>query len=415
MKSTPLSTYHTDTAMVTSSDRFFTPNYGNRPITLRGGKGCYVNDDTGKEYLDFAAGIAVSILGHGNQRVASAIALQAQTLLHASNYYHTQPSIQLAKQLTDLSGYDSVFFCNSGTEANEGAIKFARAAHFRSTTPHGVNKRPRTICFERCFHGRTLGALSATHSSRYREPFAPLLPGFEFLPFNDVDALKAAMNSDVTAVILEPVQGEGGVWPCSIEFIHAVAELCKQTGAIFICDEIQCSLGRLGSHFAFQKFEVSPDIITLAKPLAAGLPMGAVLVNARIRNAIEAGDHGSTFGGNPVCAAAALVVLDELIRADLAGLVRRNEPIFQSILKDLAADYPSIIGSTRGLGYLRALDTVIPAKQLVDAARHEGLLILSAGNNTLRFAPPLIANESDFNQFNRRLRSAVDQIRLQLP
>jgi acetylornithine/succinyldiaminopimelate/putrescine aminotransferase len=172
-------------------------------------------------------------------------------------------------------------------------------------------------------------------------------------------------------------------------------------------------LGRLGSHFAFQKFEISPDIVTLAKPLAAGLPMGAVLVNERIRNAIEPGDHGSTFGGNPVCAAAALVVLDQLIHDDLAGHVRRNEPIFQSILEDLAADYPSIISSTRGLGYLRALDTVIPAKHVVDAARNEGLLILSAGNNTLRFAPPLIANELDLSRFNQKLRRALDSLQHQ--
>lgn len=393
-----------------SADTFFTPNYGNRPITLVSGNGTYVTDSSGKEYLDFAAGIAVSILGHGDRRVAAAVAQQAQNLLHASNYYHSQPSIELATKLVALSGFDAVFFCNSGTEANEAAIKFARATHYRCTNPYGLKTRPRTICFERCFHGRTLGALSATHSTRYREPFGPLLSGFEFLPLNDIEALRKAMKEDVAAVIVEPVQGEGGVWPCSAEFIQTIAKLCSETGAIFICDEIQCSLGRLGANFAFQKFEITPDIVTLAKPLAAGLPMGAVLVNERIRRSIEPGDHGSTFGSNPVCAAAALVVLDQLASNDLAGHVRKNETKFDSLLQNIVTDYPKLVSSTRGIGYLRALDTIVAAKEIVDAARNEGLLILSAGTNTLRFAPPLIATGIDLEQFNGRLRRALERL-----
>jgi acetylornithine/N-succinyldiaminopimelate aminotransferase len=388
-------------------DSLFAPTYGDRPLVLSHGQGVHVSDVNGKTYLDFAAGIAVSLLGHGDRHVAEAVCTQSMKLMHASNYYNSQPTISLATRLTELSGFPSVFFCNSGTEANEAALKFARAHHYRLQQNH---KRV-VICFERAFHGRTMGALSATHSQRYREPFMPLLEGFDFLPLNDVEALSQRFSTnDVGAVIIEPVQGEGGVRPCDPFFLQTIQNLCRERGALFILDEIQCSLGRMGQTFAFQKFGIQPDIVTLAKPLAGGLPMGAVLIGRTVRKTIEPGDHGTTFGGNPVCAAAACAVLEQLEAMDLPRRVRELEGDFAGHLESLSRDFPQALANPRGVGFLRGIDTTLPAKDWVAAAQNHGLLILAAGPNTLRFAPPLIATPNHFQVLAATLRIVHQQL-----
>ena len=389
----------------TLDESCFAPTYASRDLVLESGKGMRLWDQAGRQYLDFGAGIAVSILGHGDSQVTEAISSQASRLLHASNYYHSEPSLRLGHLLTRMSGYPGVFLCNSGTEANEAALKFARAFHYRKKN----SALQRIISFENAFHGRTFGSLSATPNTRYREPFEPLLAGFESLPFNDQGALERELqHTDIAAAMVEPVQGEGGVRPGAPGFLRSIGNLCNQTDAVFILDEIQCSLGRLGSDFAFKHFGIAPDIVTIAKPLAAGLPIGAVLVSQKIYDVLEPGDHGTTFGGNPVCAAAANVVLNRLTSDNLSGHVRALEPTFAGVLEDLLRRFPTEFSATRGVGFLRALDTHRPSKEIVDAARQQGLLILSAGANTLRFAPPLIADTEHFQEFSALMSRAIE-------
>ena len=276
-----------------------------RDITLVKGKGSRLWDKDGREWLDFAAGIAVNGFGYGDRKIVAAIKKQAETLIHASNLFHTEPGSALAERLVRLAFPSKVFFTNSGTEAWEGAMKFAR----RIGKEQG---RIEYVVFEHSFHGRSMGALSTTWTAKYREPFEPLVPGVRFVPRNDLAAVAAAVNEKTAAVMIEPVQGEGGIRPATPEFLKGLEAICRERGALLVFDEIQCGLGRTGKMFAFQHSGVVPDILTLAKPLAGGLPMGAILLRESLAGALKVGDHGTTFGGNPVCAAAALAVLDHL-------------------------------------------------------------------------------------------------------
>ena len=276
-----------------------------RDITLVKGKGSRLWDKDGREWLDFAAGIAVNGFGYGDRKIVAAIKKQAETLIHASNLFHTEPGSALAERLVRLAFPSKVFFTNSGTEAWEGAMKFAR----RIGKEQG---RIEYVVFEHSFHGRSMGALSTTWTAKYREPFEPLVPGVRFVPRNDLAAVAAAVNEKTAAVMIEPVQGEGGIRPATPEFLKGLEAICRERGALLVFDEIQCGLGRTGKMFAYQHSGVVPDILTLAKPLAGGLPMGAILLRESLAGALKVGDHGTTFGGNPVCAAAALAVLDHL-------------------------------------------------------------------------------------------------------
>ncbi|HTV74242.1 MAG TPA: acetylornithine transaminase, partial [Candidatus Acidoferrales bacterium] len=276
-------------------------NYAPAPVTFVRGEGCWLIDDRGERYLDCVAGIAVCALGHAHPEIAAAIATQAATLVHCSNLYRHEPAGVLATRLAELSGFERVFFCNSGTEANEAAIKLARKLAFRRGEP----ERNVILACTNSFHGRTLGALAATDSAKYREGFEPLPGGFAFTPFNDPQALETAIDEQTAALIIEPVQGESGVVPATREFLAAARRLCSERGALLIYDEIQCGMGRVGTLFAFAHFGVRPDVVTLAKSLANGLPIGAMLVDHVAADAFHPGDHGSTFGGSPVpCAAA---------------------------------------------------------------------------------------------------------------
>jgi acetylornithine/N-succinyldiaminopimelate aminotransferase len=276
-----------------------------RDLVVVSGRGSYLFDSEGRKYLDFAAGVGVNGLGYGDRKVVAAIRKQAGQLIHASNLYHTETGAALADRLVSLAFPSRVFFCNSGTEAMEAAIKFAR----RIGKPAG---RTALVAFEGSFHGRTMGSLSLTWTAKYREPFEPLIPGVRFCAWNDLDAARQAVGEDTAAVVVEPVQGEGGVRPAPPAFLKGLSELCRKRGALLVADEIQCGLGRTGKLFAHQHAGIVPDILTLAKPLGGGLPLGAVLLREELASEIKPGDHGSTFGGNPVALAASMAVIDRL-------------------------------------------------------------------------------------------------------
>lgn len=351
------------------------PAYARADLTLVRGDGCRVWDDEEREYLDFGGGIAVVSLGHRHPAPLAAAQAQLDRLWHVSNLYRTEPAEQLAAALSDRFGGAQAFFCNSGAEAIEAAVKYARKATGKS----GV------VALEGGFHGRTLGALSVTGQPAKREPFAPLVPGVRFVPPNDADALLAAVNADVGLILLEPILGEGGVVPLDAEFMAVAAELPP----LLCADEIQTGIGRTGTFFAFEQLGVRPDLVTLAKGLANGLPIGALLVADGAAGAFGPGDHGSTFGGNPVCAAAACAVVDAVDEELLANVAERGA--------ELAAGLEALPGveRVRGRGLLLGAVTQAPAASVVEAAREGGLIVLTAGENVVRLAPPLTVSADD--------------------
>lgn len=381
--------------------------YARAPLTIVAGEGCELIDDRGRRYLDFIGGLAVSALGHAHPAITEAVAVQARTLTHASNLYHHEPAGTLARELVERSQMSGAFFCNSGTEANEAAIKLARKWAHRRREP----ERTTILACTGSFHGRTLGALAATANPSYREGFGPLPGGFEFVPFNDDAALRSAIDDRVAAFIVEPVQGESGVHVARVGFIAEARRLCDERGALLIFDEIQCGMGRIGTLFAFEQFGVRPDVVTLAKALANGLPIGAILANERCASGFSPGDHGSTFGGSPIPCAAALAHLrlrDEL-NLD-ARVLARSRQLFDA-LTQLALGLPGVLGPPRGLGLLIGIPVRAPyeATAIVAEARQCGLLVGSAAGNTLRLAPPLIVSAADVSRAVSLLASAVER------
>jgi predicted acetylornithine/succinylornithine family transaminase len=372
-----------------------------REITLVSGKGARLFDKEGKTYLDFAAGIAVNGFGYGDRAIVKAIREQAGKLIHASNLFHTEPASLLAERLVALAFPSKVFFCNSGTEAFEGAMKFAR----RIGKERG---RFEYVCFERSFHGRTMGALSTTWTAKYREPFEPLVPGVTFCPWGDLAAVEAATTEKTAAVMLEPVQGEGGIRPATPEFLRGVREIARKKGALLAFDEIQCGLGRTGRMFAFQHAGVVPDILTLAKPLAGGLPMGAILLRDELAGRLHVGDHGSTFGGNPVAAAAALAVLDRLTAPGFVeGIARKGDFLLRSLGK-LRKRYPKAIAEVRGLGLMVGIEFHGEAGPVLEGLREKGVLATKAGDKVLRLLPPLVIGRADIKAFLAALEAVLE-------
>lgn len=369
-------------------------NYRRAPVTFVAGKGCELIDERGERYLDCIGGIAVCALGHAHPAITAAITEQAQKLVHVSNLFGHEPSATLAKELAKRSGFERVFFCNSGTEANEAAIKLARKLAHRN----GETQRKTIVSCEGGFHGRTMGALAATANKAYHEGFDPLPGGFSTVPFNDPAALAAAIDETVAAFIVEPVQGENGVLPATKELLQAAREICSQRGALLIFDEVQCGMGRTGPLFAFEHSGVQPDVVTLAKALANGLPIGAMLVREAFASGLQPGDHGSTFGGSPIPCAAALAHL--LVR-DATRLETHVEMVSAQLfagLRALAQRYPSLYGGPRGLGLLAGLPVLSPydAASIVERARETShVLVNKAGGNTIRLAPPLIITPAE--------------------
>jgi acetylornithine/N-succinyldiaminopimelate aminotransferase len=374
-------------------------NVYDRDLVLVKGKGAKLIDREGRTWLDFAAGIAVNGFGHGDRKVVNAIKKQAALLIHASNLYHTEPGMALAERLVSLAFPSKAFFCNSGTEAVEGALKFSR----RIGKEQG---RTDFVCFENSFHGRTMGALSTTWTEKYREPFEPLIPGVRFCPLNDLAAVAEAVGEKTAAVMVEPVQGEGGIRIATPEFLEGLASLCRERGALLVFDEIQCGLGRTGKMFAYEHSGVVPDILTLAKPLAGGLPMGAVLVKDTLTPAIKVGDHGSTFGGNPVAAAAALAVLDHLTEPGfLDGLEARGLYLLRG-LRRLAKRHKGSVADVRGVGLMLGIELRGEAGPVVAGLRERGILAVKAGTHVLRLIPPLVVKRSEM----KTLLDALDAI-----
>ena len=371
-----------------------------RDLVIVSGKGARITDREGRTYLDFAAGVGVNGLGYGDRKVLSVIRKQAGRMIHASNLYHNPPATALADRLVSLAFPAKVFFCNSGTEAVEGAIKFAR----RIGRDQG---RTELVAFERSFHGRTLGSLSMTWTAKYREPFEPLVPGVRFCPWDDLKQAAAAIGARTAAVFVEPVQGEGGVRVAPAEFLQGLADICRDAGALLVSEEVQCGLGRTGKLFAYEHANLRPDILTLAKPLGGGLPLGAVLVREEIAGAIEVGDHGSTFGGNPVAAAAAMAVLDRLTAPGFLGKVEKRARALRRGLNALARKHPAVV-QVRSLGLIVGVELKGPAAPVVAGLREHGVLATRAGDNVLRLLPPLVIKQKDIRQFLAALDAVLE-------
>ncbi|KAK7300078.1 hypothetical protein RJT34_10910 [Clitoria ternatea] len=378
--------------------KFLVGTYARAPLVLERGEGCKLYDVEGREYLDLSAGIAVNALGHGDADWLKAVVEQAGTLTHTSNIFYTIPQIELAKRLVASSFADRVFFANSGTEANEAAIKFARK-YQRHTATDGKVPPTEFIAFSNCFHGRTLGALALTSKVQYRTPFEPVMPGVTFLEYGNAQAATELIKQGkIAAVFVEPIQGEGGIYSATKEFLQSLRNACDEAGALLVFDEVQCGLGRTGFLWAHEAYNVFPDMMTLAKPLAGGLPIGAVLVTERVASAIEYGDHGSTFAGNPLVCNAALAVLDKISNADFLSSVSKKGLYFKELLKQKLGGNPHV-KEIRSIGLIIGIDLDVPASPLVDACRNSGLLVLTAGKgNIVRLVPPLIITEEELEE-----------------
>ncbi len=388
------------------ADRYMFPTYARFPITLVRGQGCRVWDDTGREYLDFVGGIAVCALGHSSETVARALERQARTLVHVSNLYYTKPQTDLARLLVEHSFADRVFFCNSGAEANEAAIKLARRyAHEQ----HGP-ERHMIISMENSFHGRTMATLSATGQSKIWKGFDPLLSGFRFVPFDDFDRLEAVLDETVCAVMLEPIQGEGGIVCPAPDYLQRVRQMCREREILLIFDEVQVGMGRTGRLFAHEHFGVTPDIMTLAKALGNGLPIGAMLATERLSAAFGPGSHATTFGGTPLVTAAAGAVLHSLLEDGWLEHCRAVGEHFRKGLRDLAQKHP-FIRSVRGLGLILGVELDRPGKPVVEACREAGFLINCTQDTVLRFIPPLVVSREEID----RLLGALDGIFAAMP
>ena len=392
------------TDWVAEESQYLFQNYGRQPVVLERGSGTRVWDVDGNEYLDFVGGVAVNILGHAHPVVANALAEQAATLIHTSNLFYTKPMIQLAKLLVENSCLDRVFFCNSGTEAVEGAIKLAR--RWGLDTMNGAFEIITTVDG---FHGRSLGALAATGNTRYREPFGPLMPGFHHVPWNDLDAIKAATNDKTVAVMVEPIQGEGGVNMPGPGYLQGIRDWCDARGLLLIFDEVQTGIGRTGSLFAYEQEGVEPDIMTLAKGLAGGVPIGAVMAREEIAAHLVKGDHGSTFGGNPLACAAGLAAITTYQDEQIVARAARMGALLHEKLSAALADIP-VVREVRGVGMMIGIDLrQKPGPYLKKLMDEYGLLALPAGSSVLRLLPPLIAGEEEIELAVNAIAQALGQ------
>lgn len=377
--------------------------YNRFPVVLERGEGVHLYDLEGKEYLDFGAGIAVFSLGYGNQEYNQALKNQIDKLLHTSNLYYNVPMAEAAEKLLKASGLSRVFFTNSGTEAVEGAIKAARKYAWLKdgNTDHEI------IAMKHSFHGRSMGALSVTGNTHYQEPFKPLIGGIKFADFNNLDSVKQQVTEKTCAIILETVQGEGGIYPADPEFLKGIRKLCDEQDILLILDEIQCGMGRTGSMFAFQDYGVMPDIMTSAKALGCGVPVGAFVLNEKTaKNSLVPGDHGTTYGGNPFACAAVSKVFDLFEDQHILEHVKKITPYFEEKL-DMLVDKYEFLTARRGKGLMQGLVVAgRPVGEIVTKALENGLIVISAGNDVLRFVPPLIITEHDIDEMVEKLEAS---------
>ena len=381
------------------AEQFLLPTYNRQPVVLTHGRGAYVFDSTGKKYLDFLGGIAVNALGHAHPRVVKVIRREAARAIHLSNLFHNAYQGPLARKLAAWSGMDRVFFSNSGTEAIDGAMKLARLYGRKPDEPAGTTARKhRFLALENSFHGRTFGAVSVTSTEKYRLPFAPLVPGVEFVRFNDLEDLEAKFDDTVCAILIETVQGEGGIYPVSETFWNRARALAAQHGALVIADEIQCGLGRTGRYFAYQKFPSNPDIVLIAKPLAAGLPLGAILTTEEVASRVSPGMHGTTFGGGPLACATALEFLQVVEDEKLLENIRTRGAELREGFAKLAAKF-NFIREIRGEGLMIAVELSVVGGPFVSEAMQRGLLINCTHDFTLRLLPPFLITRAQVREF----------------
>lgn len=381
-------------------EKYIMHTYNRFPITLAAGRGMYVYDEHGKEYLDFVAGIAVNSLGHNHPKLVRAITDQAARLIHVSNLYWTEPQVNLAKKLVENGELDKVFFCNSGAESIEGALKLARRYGSRTG-------RQEIITMNHSFHGRTFAAVTATGQQHYQEHFGDMFPHIKYADFNDIDSLKAAITDNTCAVLMEPVQGEGGIHPADPEYLKQVRQLCDEKDILLMFDEVQCGVGRLGTLFAYQTFGVVPDVVSMAKGIAGGIPCGVVMAKEKVADVFGPGDHASTFGGNPLATAAGNVVVDELL-GGLLDNVKTNGKYLTEKLNELKAKYDCIV-DVRGMGFMQGMELNKPVAPVIATAIDNGLLLVNAGSSIIRFVPSLIATKEDIDKAMEILDTALAQ------
>jgi len=392
-------------AVMKAEEKLLLPTYDRQKVLFTRGRGVYLWDSSGKRYLDFLSGIGVNALGHSHAAIQKVLKQQAGKLIHTSNLFYHEYQAELARRLTKISGLDRAFFCNSGTEAWEGALKLARA-YARANHNNGHKAKWRLLALENSFHGRTFGSLATTGQEKYRHPFTPLVPGVNFVAFNDLQDLKRQFDGSVCAVCVETIQGEGGIRPVSAEFLNLARELTQESGALLILDEIQCGLGRTGKYFAYQHYKIQPDIVTVAKPLAAGLPLGALLTTERVASGMHPGLHGTTFGGGPLACAVAIQFLKEL--DGLQPQVTKLGKYFLNELQKLQSER-HVIKEVRGMGLMLAieLDSADVAKAVLGELLAKGILINRTHDTVLRFLPPYIIEKQHIDRVTNALDAAL--------
>lgn len=377
--------------------------YNRFPVVFEKGEGVHLYDTEGKEYLDFGAGIAVFALGYHYADYDQALKDQIDKVIHTSNLFYNVPMMEAAEKLVKASGMSKVFFTNSGTEAIEGAIKAARKYAWNKdhATDHEI------IAMNHSFHGRSIGALSVTGNAHYQEPFEPLMPGVKFADFNDLESVKAQVTDKTCAIIMETIQGEGGIYPAKKEFIEGVRALCDEKDILLILDEIQCGMGRSGEMFAWQNYDVKPDIMTCAKALGCGVPVGAFLMTQRVADkSLAPGDHGTTYGGNPFVGAAVSAVFDEFKRLDIVSHVKEVAPYLEKKLDELVAKFDCLT-ARRGMGLMQGVECSLPVGKVSAEALNQGLIVITAGSNVLRFVPPLVIEKSDVDEMIEKLETTL--------
>lgn len=392
-------------SIIQLTEKHVAGTYGRFPIALVKGKGSKVWDKSGKQYIDFVSGLAVDNLGHCHPAVVSAIKKQAEKLIHVSNLYHIEPQSQLAEQITSLSFADKVFFCNSGTEANEAAIKLARRYFF----DQGQSGRTEIITMHNSFHGRTLGSLSATAQKKFHTGFKPLLPGFKYVPFDDLESTRKAITKKTCAILVEPIQGEGGVNVPDTSYLKGLKKICKEHGLLLIFDEVQTGFGRTGKMFAYELYKTKPDIMTLAKALGGGVAIGAMAATNRVMKSFVPGTHAATFGGNPLACSAALASLKVLTGETFLNKANETASYFLNRLQEVADKNP-VVKEVRGKGMFLAMELNEPGQGIVIDCMKHGLLINCIQGNVLRFIPPLTISRKDINSLILVLSDSLAQL-----
>jgi acetylornithine/N-succinyldiaminopimelate aminotransferase len=387
--------------IIETAEEYLIHTYNRNQISLERGNGVYLYDSDGKEYLDFGAGIAVFAIGYNNSEFNNALKTQIDRLIHTSNYFYNEPAALAAKLITKATGMDRVFFTNSGTEAVEGAIKLAKKYAFLKTgrTDHEI------VAMKNSFHGRSMGALSVTGNKHYQEAFGPLIPGIRFAEYNNLQSLKDLVNEKTCAIILETIQGEGGIHPVKMEFIKEIRSICDDQGILLILDEIQCGMGRTGKMFAYEHYGIEPDIVTLAKALGCGVPIGAFLAKEEIAKTLVPGDHGTTYGGNPFACAAVVKVFELFEKQNILSNVNKVSKYLELKLDELVTENEFMI-ERRGIGLMQGIEISVNSKEVISNSLKQGLILFSAGTNVIRFLPPLIITEKDVDKMVVKLRQA---------